>query len=363
VPTLLALVGTAHADSSAKTWQQAPPGYTVQLPRDHGNHPAQKIEWWYFTGNLQAKSGEELGYQLTFFRIGVDAAQANPSPWAVRDLHMVHFAVSDLSGKRYFHAQRLDRPGPGLCGIAADTLHVWHEDWKATLDERGGIHLKAQDPKFSLDVKLASPAQPPLLHGENGYSRKGSQPGNASIYYSLTQLATEGSIRLEGKDYQVSGKTWMDHEFGTSFLEPGQRGWDWFALHLDNGADLMLFQLRRDDGKPDENAAGTLRLADGTVHRLTSRDFQLSSSEPWKSSVTDANYPLKWQLKIPQHQLALETTTPLPNQEMTSRGGGPSYWEGAIRASGTQAGKAVKASGYLEMTGYGKQGMAGFFSF
>jgi predicted secreted hydrolase len=41
----------------------------------------------------------------------------------------------------------------------------------------------------------------------------------------------------------------MDREFGSSFIEDGQVGWDWFAIQLDDGRDLMLYQLRRNDGR------------------------------------------------------------------------------------------------------------------
>jgi predicted secreted hydrolase len=155
----------------------------------------------------------------------------------------------------------------------------------------------------------------------------------------------------------------MDHEFGTSFLEPGQQGWDWFSLHLDDGSDLMLFQIRRQDGKVDPSASGTLRLKSGEVIALRQGDFKLVSGKTWESPQTKANYPVEWQLEIPARQLKLDIRTPLPTQEMTPRQGvGPSYWEGAVDASGTVAGRNISGLGYLEMTGYNNQAMTQFFN-
>jgi predicted secreted hydrolase len=227
----------------------------------------------------------------------------------------------------------------------------------------GSIRLRAMDAAFALDLVLKS-VKPPLLHGEQGYSRKGAMPGNASIYYSLTDLESTGSISTgEGKFAITSGQSWMDHEFGTSFLEIGQQGWDWFSLHLGDGSDLMLFQIRRRDGSTDPSASGTLRLKSGEVMALRQGDFTLTPGKIWVSPETGAKYPVEWQVEIPKRQLKLNIGTPLASQEMTTRQGvGPSYWEGAVDAEGTAAGQAVLGRGYLEMTGYNNQAMTQFFS-
>ncbi len=85
-------------------WRQAEAGYTLQFPRDHGNHPDYQIEWWYYTGNLSSDDGRRFGYQVTFFRIGVDPAPDNPSRWAVRDLFMAHLALTDIGAGRQLRA-------------------------------------------------------------------------------------------------------------------------------------------------------------------------------------------------------------------------------------------------------------------
>ena len=130
--TALALVALALVTLPAQeTWREAAPGYTFEFPRDHASHPEFKLEWWYYTGNVATASGRRFGYQLTFFRVGIDRAPANPSRWAVRDVHMAHLAVSDPEGQRYRFDERLSRSGPGLSGASTDRYLVWNDDWRA----------------------------------------------------------------------------------------------------------------------------------------------------------------------------------------------------------------------------------------
>ncbi len=338
---------------SAAQWKEATAGYTFAFPRDHASHPDYKIEWWYYTGNVSARDGRRFGYQVTFFRVGVDAAPANPSRWAIRDLFMTHLAVSDPKGRRYRYSEKLTRGGPGLAGAEVDRYHVWNEDWTASLDDSGRHVLQATGRgREGIDLVL-DPGKPPAINGINGISQKGEQAGNASHYYSMTRMPTRGTITVDGERFEVSGLTWMDHEFGTSFLEPGQRGWDWLSIQLADGRDLMLYQLRRSDGTRDPRSSGTLIGADGRTTHLAAGDFSLTPGRPMFRSANGAVYPIEWAIAIPSQKIDLQITTPLDNQELDlGRSTGVAYWEGAIDVTGRSAGQDVKGHGYLEMTGY-----------
>jgi len=337
-------------------WKEAAVGYSFSFPRDHASHPDYKIEWWYYTGNVAAADGRRFGYQVTFFRVGIDAAPANPSRWAIRDLFMTHLAVSDLRGRRYRYAEKLTRGGPGLAGAATDQYHVWNEDWTAALDDRGRHVLRALDPQAGIDLVL-DPGKPPAINGVGGISQKGAQAGNASHYYSLTRMPTRGTVTVDGERVEVTGHSWMDHEFGTSFLEPEQRGWDWLSIQLSDGRDLMLYQLRRSDGtrggSRDPRSSGTVVAADGRTTHLANADFTLTPGRRTFRSANGAVYPVEWTLAIPSQQIALQVTTPLDNQELDlGRSTGVAYWEGAIDVTGRSGGQPVSGRGYLEMTGY-----------
>ena len=264
--------GTTTSDG----WRQATSGYSMEFPRDHGSHPDYRIEWWYYTGNLESADGRRYGYQVTFFRIGVDPTPENPSAWAVRDLFMAHLAVTDVDGERQWVAERLERGGIGWAVARTGTLEVWNGDWQVELVEERH-RLVAFDREFGVELSL-DPGKPPVLHGEAGLSQKGETPGNASHYYSLTRMPTTGRLLIDGDEVEVFGTSWMDHEFGTSFLEPGQVGWDWFSLQLDDGSDVMLFQLRRNDGR------APFTCTHGTVARDGYALFQAAEAEARSAS-------------------------------------------------------------------------------
>jgi predicted secreted hydrolase len=351
---LIALVVAAAATAlgAADPWREATKGYEFAFPRDHASHPDYKIEWWYYTGNVTAADGRRFGYQVTFFRVGIDHAPTNPSRWSVRDLFMTHLAVSDVTGQRYRYVERLSRGGPGLAGGATDRYRVWNEDWTASLDERGHHVLRALDEKAGVDLVL-EPGKPPVVNGLDGISQKGERVGNASHYYSLTRMPTRGAITIDGQRVEVSGESWMDHEFGTTFLEPEQRGWDWLSIQLADGRELMLYQLRRADGSRDPRSSGTLIERDGRATHLSLSDFTLSAGARNFRARNGAVYPLTWTVAVPSKQLELHVTTPLANQELAlERSSGVAYWEGLIDVAGTEAGRALSGRGYLEMTGY-----------
>ena len=350
------LLTTDHRPLATDPWREAEAGYGYEFPRDHAAHTDYGLEWWYYTGNLLSRDGRRFGYQLTFFRVGVQRHPANPSRWAVRDLYMTHFAVSEID-RRQFHAfDRINRAGLGWAGAATDQYRVWNEDWSARLDGRDHV-LSASDGDYKIDLRL-TPAKPEVIHGDNGISQKGASAGNASHYYSLTRLETAGRIIVGGEAFEVNGASWMDHEFGTSFLEEDESGWDWFSIQLDDGRELMLFEIRRRDGQIDPRSSGTLVDRDGRATPIRFGEFTLASGEVWRSPASGAEYPTAWTIELPRFQLRLATRAAFAEQELrTTESTGVTYWEGSINITGTADGKPVAGRGYLEMTGYTGQNM------
>ena len=341
-------------------WREAKPGYVFSFPRDHAAHPDFKIEWWYYTGNVRTAEGRRFGYQVTFFRVGIDHTPQNPSRWAVRDLYMTHLAVSDPQGRRYRYAEKLTRGGPGLAGAKADTYYTWNEDWSAGLigirepgaGSRAQHRLVASSPQAGINL-LLDEGKPPAINGIDGINQKGAREGNASHYYSMTRMPTTGTLTIDGEQYEVSGLTWMDHEFSTSFLEPEQRGWDWFSIQMSDNRELMLYRMRRADGSHDPRSSGTLVDANGRTTHLSNADFTLTPGRSTFKSKNGAVYPTEWKVSVPAHQIELTVTTPLDDQELSLiESTGIAYWEGMIDVAGKSGAASVTGSGYLEMTGY-----------
>ncbi len=346
---------SVSAESSSKTsrFEKALAGYTFSFPRDHGSHPSYLIEWWYFTGNLQSQSGQAYGYELTFFRRGIENkfADENPSRWTVRDVYLAHFAVSDLSNKDFFYDEKISRAAIGKAGAKEGKMKVWIDQWSA-VQEGEVIHLIAGKDDFEIALNL-SPAKPLVIHGTDGISPKGDEIGEASHYYSFTRLATEGTLVANGEEVAVTGLSWMDHEFGSTLLGNDQVGWDWFSIQLDDGSDYMFYRIREKGGSKDAISSGTVIDPDGTARHLTAKAFTLTPLSTWKSQQSGAAYPLEWTISVPSEGLVLQSKPALDDQElMTKKSTRVTYWEGASRFSGEKRGKEVTGSGYIELTGY-----------
>jgi predicted secreted hydrolase len=349
---LLCLLGGTGAPVEA-AFRQALPGYRFAFPRDHASHPDFKTEWWYYSGHLQTEDGQRFGYQLTFFRVGVDLSLrgASRSRWAVRGLHLAHFALSDLTHRRFHYWERRSRGALDSAGALTREFMVWNGPWEASGD--GKVHhLTASAEGYAIDLTL-SPAKPPAIHGSDGVSQKAAGLGRASHYYSLTRITTDGTLTFAGKPQAVTGSTWMDHEFGSSQLTESQVGWDWFAIQLEDGAELMLYQLRLTDGSSDPHSSGSLIHPDGRVEHLPSSAFVLTPQEVWQSPKSGGRYPIRWQIRVPGRRLDLSIQAAFPDQELDTRGSTlVTYWEGSVAISGTAGDRPVAGVGYLEMTGY-----------
>ena len=347
---------------SASEWKQAIGPWNWSFPRDHGSHPDFRTEWWYFTGNLSDPSGKRFGYQLTFFRQGVVFEVKNPSnPWSMRDFFLAHFTLTDVSGGRFTYAERLSRGGPGLSGAARSRMDVWLLNWSARM-EKNRIRIGAKNRAMEVALEL-TPKKPLVFHGQNGLSKKGPMEGQASYYFSYTDLETTGLIKSPtlSTPLVVKGGSWFDHEFGSNPLASNQVGWDWFSLHLSNGQDLMIYFLRRSDGSVVPDSSGTLVSSDGRATNLKFSDVMVEVLDHWKSPKSGGMYPSRWNIEIPAAQVKLSIAPLLAGQELVSeRLTGMVYWEGAVGGKGRSRGQDVACEGYVEMTGYAGS-LAGFF--
>lgn len=339
---------------SADGWRQAVTPWKWDFPRDHGSHSAFRTEWLYFTGNLTETSGKRFGYQLTFFRQGVVLKAQNPSnPWSIRDLYLAHFTLTDVSTGLFWYAERLSRKGPGLAGAAEDRMDVWLLNWSATMKNET-IYIEARHQKMELSLEL-TPRKPIVFHGQNGLSRKGPNEGQASYYFSYTDLATRGFIKipLSPSPITVIGTSWFDHEFGSNGLASNQVGWDWFSLHLSDGKDIMIYFLRRKDGSVEPTSSGTLVSPDGRSTHLSLSDISLEVLDHWKSPKSGGKYPSRWRIRIPSAGIDILLNPLVAAQELMTEGStGVVYWEGVVEGMGRSASREVTCEGYVEMTGY-----------
>lgn len=339
-----------------RSWKIARPDYAWSFPRDHWAHRGYHMEWWYFTGHVEAfdEPGRLFGYQFTVFRIGVPE---RPSA----DLLIGHAAISDLCAQDHRFGDLIYLENAMLCQFRdpPDEIIAWSLGPHGTNGcwllrwNGGGFDFQMKDDEHAMAFRLSMrPSKPLILQGSNGYIRKGKGRSAASQYYSFTRLRTNGTLTLDGRTWEVRGTSWMDKEFGSSQLVEQQVGWDWFSLQLDDGRDLMLYHQRRKDGAANYRN-GTLVTADGRAHYLKASEWAVCSTNFWMSPWTKAIYPMRWTVDLPAEGFCLEVVPEFPDQEnLSCIESIPSYWEGAVRVL-SRDGKHM-GHGYVELTGYGE---------
>jgi predicted secreted hydrolase len=377
-----------------------------EFPQDHGPHPRFRHEWWYVTGNLDSTGGERFGFELTIFRIAlappaadVDSRRAvsagaggagavgagatgaggadaggnagvsvpdSVSAWRTRQVYVAHFAITDVARGKFRFAHKLSRDALGLAGAQAQPLRVWLDDWMLGVpaaDTNGArdksvpasptnapgwmLHAGGEGYELTLD---AQPLMQPVLNGEQGLSRKASERGAASYYYSIPRVAVHGKLLRSGISSDVKGLAWLDREWGSGSLGANEQGWDWFALQLQDGSSFMFYAMRNRDGTRDSHSAGTWVDSAGRAQALSTDQVTIDVSDHWVSP-RGGRYPSRWRVRVPAVGLDVDVRPVLANQELGTK---PRYWEGAVDVSGAGEGHEASGRGYVELVGYGE---------
>lgn len=347
-------VGTVLGGDAADGFARALEPRVFRFPEDHGPHPDYRSEWWYVTAHADTPDGV-VGVQFTLFRqalappapSGADGGSVRTaeSAWRTRQVYMGHLAVT-VPGVGHLADERLSRDALGLAGASARPLRVWLDDWVLESLEPGRTwpaRLQARA-AGGIEVDLVlEPRRDPILQGDRGLSRKSATPGNASYYYSYTRMGVRGRVAVDQRESAFDGLGWMDREWSTSALEAGQSGWDWIALHLADGRDLMIYRLRLEDGGIDAASEGVLVTPDGLARRLPRATWSLTPQRTWTDEQGVA-WPVSWALEVPSAGIrgTLEAVRDDQLNRLSVR-----YWEGVVELRGSVSGR-----GFLETTGY-----------
>ncbi len=345
-PLVLTLLVPVASWGTSPVYPPVLPGRHLEMPQDFGAHAAYRTEWWYVTGWLAQDDGKPLGFQVTFFRSRPDLDQGDPSRFAPTQLLFADAALSDPTVGRLLHGQRAARAGFGLAGASSGDTDVHVGEWILRRDPAGSYSTRIDAGDFRLDLRL-NPTGPLMIQGDDGYSRKGPVPGQASEYYSEPQLQVVGTVTRRGRAQAVSGRAWLDHEWSSTLLAPGAVGWDWIGINLDDGGALMAFRIRDAAGRTLWSDA-RWRLPDGSSRRIAAGDIGFRPLRRWRSPRTGADYPVSTAVTL--DGVTVDLVPLMDDQESDSRSTtGAVYWEGAVTAlrDGKPAGR-----GYLELTGY-----------
>jgi predicted secreted hydrolase len=322
------------------------------FPADHGSHP-EFARNGGISPAISRRRGPALRFRADVLRYALAPATSasKDAAWRADQVWMAHFAITDTAGKRFIARERLTREALGLAGATSLPLRIWVDDWGITGEARADelrVRLAARDDLIGLKLRLASTV-PHVAQGDRGLDVKGAGNGNASHYYSVPRLVADGEVTVAGETFAVTGTAWLDREWSTSSLDAGTVGWDWFALRLSDGSNLMFYRLRTAAGEASPYSGGTLVSADGIRTRLRADDVALTVLGQWTSHATGVRYPVAWRLGLPGLGVELEIQPYLEQQELALS---VRYWEGAVHADGQGPRGPLTAEGYLELAGY-----------
>jgi len=127
-----------------------------KFPEDHGVHPGYRTEWWYVTGHLFAGQ-RRFGYQVTFFRFVIDAAEDADQPWESDAVWLAQVALSDIEQGEFLTAEQYSRELDGISGAAQQALDVQVQGWRlyqATNSNSSTYQLAIATEQFTLSLSL-----------------------------------------------------------------------------------------------------------------------------------------------------------------------------------------------------------------
>ena len=353
-PFLIACTGQIEAIEipTPRPPEPTPQPRALELPSDDASHSAP-IEWWYYNGHLTSDDGEEFSFHFVIFQTQSEGSdntfefgQAGITDVSRRD-HLP--IISDRFASRQ---SAEDAKSENILGLNLGNF---------TLDiQPDGTHaLQASEEATRTKIQLRTAAPdtvpyPAMLHNGIGWME---WPFGWTYYYSYPRMATEGTLTIEGREIDVAGEVWFDHQWGDFFVVGKPAGWQWFAVHLDDGRSLMVSEVRGADGEVI-GVDGTLIDSSGQQRVLDANQdgIRLGVFDHWTSPHTGGEYPAKWRLRIESQSIDVMMSPTIADQEVPAMPMGnkaAAYWEGRIEIydidTGLQTGVAfAELSGYVE---------------
>jgi len=323
---LLRTQGMLPANETADDWYELKKEdkVLVNLPADDAVHD-HYTEWWYYNGHLHGKDGRNYSFHYTVFLLNAFASHT-----------VIHASFLDEESGQRFTYQTRTGGNPSMGAEQGFDFRI--ADWLMKGFD-GVDRLQGRTKDFSFNLDLTSQTAP-VFQGGTGLLDFGE--AGTSYYYSRPRMAIKGYAGLNGDEQAVSGSAWFDHQWGD--FRATQLGWEWFALQLDDGADIMLYQLYSGDGQP-LLVSGTYSKNNVTL-LLGPDDIISKPSNHWQSPLSDVKYPLSWAIEIPKQKVKITLAAGRNNSEFDARQTTYNlYWEGAVDIKGSHKGR-----GFLEIS-------------
>ena len=132
----------------------------------------------------------------------------------MNDLWMARITLGDTPGQRFYSEERLNRSGPGVAGVDAQSGLVWNANWQAHISEQVE-ELRGVADKFSLALQL-SPVKQPVVQGQDASARRLRAQG------MLPTTSRCPASRPQGPSHSTARPTrWREHPGSITSSLPG----------------------------------------------------------------------------------------------------------------------------------------------
>ncbi|MTI85045.1 MAG: hypothetical protein FH756_14405 [Firmicutes bacterium] len=352
----------------------------IRLPGDAGLHPLSNIEWWYSYGFLYGDKGSNFAVIASFFSFGeLPCFKGHYIIFSIIDLdNNIHRSYSFIDGQGLInllfyipYSLLFDPANKRLWSLYSDLLmgklpsphrrmkdvsiqmyplQLGYGDNSLTFSNQLSHEFKIDlaGDEIKIDLQF-TPQKPITLVGKTG------KP-NRLYYYSFPRNYLQGQVKRNGIIENVSGEGWFDHQWGRDYMLTFNIGWDWFGIQLAGGRELLMNQFFDIGNKKTFSPMANLIESDGAL-RFT-RNVIYHPLRYWKSPLTNAIYPVEWNILIPDFNMQLNVRPYFNRQEMPVLGHLQAIWEGVCIVTGVemspegQHGKLLHGKGFMELVGY-----------
>ncbi|MGW1619795.1 lipocalin family protein [Streptomyces sasae] len=285
---------------------------------------------WYVTAHVRA-GGHRYGFMANYLTSG-DAKQGTALS-----------SVSIINEDTGWHtkSELALTPRTGLSDKQGVDIHTDNITWTGDTKEQ---KLRAKVPEGTIDVTF-HPRGNVLYNMGTGYFPMFGDAKYPNYEYAFPTMDTSGTLTLGGRTDKVSGKSWLDRQWGPlPDVSTGKASWSWTNLDLSNGDEISLWKTK-ESGK--QTTWATVLKPDGT-HTLAEATLTPDQSTLWTSPHTGKKYPTRWKITIPGEHAKLNVKVYANDQELTVPG--PRY-EGSAAVTGTYDHHPVTGTTYVELTG------------
>jgi predicted secreted hydrolase len=338
-----------------RTYPFQPAGSDIRFPADEGAHYVSDInvtmEWWYTIYHLTTPEGRKFSIMSTFF---MPQADISYRPFNVSDVTAGEMHDSGEWGELRAGEGRLDLTWiPTNPSEPASYLRHRSDGDGQSVPFAYDQYLHYVHPREatrSYELRLTVDAlKPPFLVGGDGYVTIGDC--GDSYYYSLTHLEASGELTLAGETFQVSGRGWMDHQWGPFMLSPlpgSKNNYEWMALHLDNGDEYMVSVIFDQQNQThQEPGFGSIGWMNADCTQDYTLDYGVERLAYWLQPESGDYYSHLWRITVPEKQLDVVVTPVIEDQ--TVKFVSTAFYEGRSTVEGTAGGSPVTGLAFAEL--------------